>query len=113
MCARYFTWDAAHFPHPKEMQAGLAEHGRKLVTIIDPHIKKDDNYYVYKEATSQGYLTKNKDGADFEGYGLRPPPLPFPFPTPLPLSPVPAWGLPKSRVHRLRATQLQQHRFGE
>ena len=64
---RYFTWDAAHFPHPKEMQAGLAEHGRKLVTIIDPHIKKDDNYYVYKEATAQGYLTKNKDGADFDG----------------------------------------------
>ncbi len=66
MC-RYFTWDKAHFPTPKVMQAGLEEHGRKLVTIIDPHIKKDDNYYVYKEAREKGYLTKTKDGGDFDG----------------------------------------------
>ena len=50
------------------MQAGLDAHGRKLVTIIDPHIKKDDNYYVYKEARDLGYLTKNKEGNDFDGY---------------------------------------------
>lgn len=50
------------------MQASLAVHGRKLVTIIDPHIKKDDNYYVYKEAVEKGYLTKDKDGKDYDGY---------------------------------------------
>ena len=65
--ARYFTWDAAHFPHPKEMQAGLAAHGRKLVTIVDPHIKKDPDYYIFREAQAGGYLTKTKDGNDYDG----------------------------------------------
>ena len=55
------------------MQANLEAHGRKLVTIIDPHIKKDDNYYVYKEAKEKGYLTKTKDGADFDGYATTEP----------------------------------------
>lgn len=32
--------------------------GRKMVTIIDPHIKKDDNYHVYKEAKELGYFIK-------------------------------------------------------
>lgn len=49
------------------MQAGLDAHGRKLVTIIDPHIKKDDNYYVFKQAKELGYYTKNKDGNDYDG----------------------------------------------
>ena len=39
-----------------------------MVTIIDPHIKKDDNYFVHKEATEKGYYVKNKDGADYEGW---------------------------------------------
>ncbi|KAI1725884.1 glycosyl hydrolases family 31 domain-containing protein [Ditylenchus destructor] len=50
---RYFTWDP----------------GRKMVTVIDPHIKKDDNYYVYKEANDQGLFVKTSDGeTDFEGH---------------------------------------------
>ena len=64
---RYFTWDKMHFPTPIQMQERLDAHGRKLVTIIDPHIKKDDNYYVYKEAKDQGLFTKDKDGNDFDG----------------------------------------------
>ena len=70
LAVRYFTWDKNAFPHPKEMQAGLAAHGRKLVTIVDPHIKKDPDYYIYSEAQKLGYLTKNKDGNDFDGCGL-------------------------------------------
>ena len=26
----------------------IVEDGRKLVVIIDPHIKKDEQYFVYK-----------------------------------------------------------------
>lgn len=29
-----------------------------MVTIIDPHIKKDDNYHVYKDARDRGYFVK-------------------------------------------------------
>ena len=50
------------------MQAGLSAHGRKLVTIIDPHIKRDEGYYIYKEAMEKGYLTKDRDGKDYDGY---------------------------------------------
>ena len=64
---RYFTWDKAHFPTPEKMQGLLADTGRKLVAIIDPHIKQDDHYYVYTEAKRLGHLVKNKDGNDFDG----------------------------------------------
>ena len=48
MPVRYFTWDAAKFPNSVEMQNKLAAKGRKMVTIIDPHIKRDGNYHIHK-----------------------------------------------------------------
>ena len=41
---KYFTWDARKLPDSIAMTEGLAAHGRKLVTIVDPHIKKDSSY---------------------------------------------------------------------
>ena len=41
---RYFTWDSGFFPNPAAMQQRLADKGRKMVTIIDPHIKVDDGF---------------------------------------------------------------------
>jgi alpha 1,3-glucosidase len=38
-----------------------------MVTISDPHIKKDNGYQVYSEAKSRGYFVKTKDGTDYEG----------------------------------------------
>ena len=52
------------------MQAQLTAKQRKLVTIVDPHIKKDSNYYIYKEAEAGHYLTKNKDGNTYDGVSL-------------------------------------------
>ena len=46
----------------------LAAKGRKMVTIIDPHIKRDDNYFVHKEGRDQGFYIKNKDGNDYDGW---------------------------------------------
>jgi alpha 1,3-glucosidase len=37
---KYFTWDPTHFPTPKNMLDHVEAKGRKMVTIIDPHIKK-------------------------------------------------------------------------
>jgi hypothetical protein len=39
-----------------------------MVTIVDPHLKRDENYYIHKEATSKGLYVKNKDGTDFDGW---------------------------------------------
>lgn len=61
-------WDKSYFPTPLEMQRNITRHGRKMVTIIDPHLKRDENYYIHKEASSKGLYVKNKDGGDFDGW---------------------------------------------
>merc|ERR1712072_386102 len=50
------------------MQAKLAERNRKMVTIIDPHIKRESGYPVHDEATSHDFYIKNKDGNTYEGH---------------------------------------------
>ncbi|CAN0349014.1 unnamed protein product, partial [Hapterophycus canaliculatus] len=40
----------------------VAAHGRRTVTIVDPHIKRDSNYAVHKEATAKGLYIKDKEG---------------------------------------------------
>lgn len=49
------------------MQANLSATNRRLVTIIDPHIKVENGYFVYDEALANDYFTKNPDGSVFEG----------------------------------------------
>mmetsp|Transcript_30849 Transcript_30849/g.69275 ORF Transcript_30849/g.69275 Transcript_30849/m.69275 type:complete len:938 (-) Transcript_30849:398-3211(-) len=65
---RYFTWDKNLFPNPIAMQESLSREGRRMVTIIDPHLKRDDSYYIHSEATAKGLYVKNKDGGDYDGW---------------------------------------------
>jgi len=66
---RYFTWDNNLFPNPTSMQEKLMSQGRRMVTIVDPHVKRDDAYYIHKEATAKGLYVKDKDGKkDFDGW---------------------------------------------
>uniref|UniRef100_A0A8C4ESV7 Glucosidase II alpha subunit b n=2 Tax=Dicentrarchus labrax TaxID=13489 RepID=A0A8C4ESV7_DICLA len=65
---RYFTWDPHKFATPKEMLQGLVDKKRKMVAIVDPHIKVDSNYKIHNEIRSRGYYIKNKDGGDYEGW---------------------------------------------
>ncbi|CAJ0584774.1 unnamed protein product, partial [Mesorhabditis spiculigera] len=66
---KYFTWHPDKFPTPRSMIDGVAAKGRKMVTIIDPHIKRDDNYRVNKDAKDLGLFVKRADGTtDFEGH---------------------------------------------
>ncbi|CAI4225659.1 unnamed protein product [Auanema sp. JU1783] len=65
---RYFTWDKEKFPEPEKMIDELSKKGRKLVTIVDPHIRRDLNYSVYKNAKKNSFFIKNADGETiFEG----------------------------------------------
>jgi alpha 1,3-glucosidase len=48
----------------------LTAKGRKLVAIVDPHIKRDNNYFLHNEAESNDYYVKTKDGKVFEGKQL-------------------------------------------
>eukprot|EP00035_Acanthoeca_spectabilis_P021200 m.436923 g.436923 ORF g.436923 m.436923 type:complete len:902 (-) comp18037_c0_seq1:24-2729(-) len=65
---RYMTWNSAKFPDPKSMQEYVARTGRKMVNIVDPHIKRVDGYHIHTEATSLGYYIDNKDGNDYDGW---------------------------------------------
>lgn len=65
---RYFTWDHHQFPNPESMQQKIEAQGRKMVTIVDPHIKRDNRYYIHKQAESKKLYIKDKDGKDFDGW---------------------------------------------
>lgn len=49
------------------MQETLDIQDRKLVTIIDPHIKISETYKVHIEASKGDFYVKNKDGNSFRG----------------------------------------------
>jgi alpha 1,3-glucosidase len=39
-----------------------------MVAIIDPHVKKTDNYRIYTDAKDLDILIKKADGSNFEGW---------------------------------------------
>jgi alpha 1,3-glucosidase len=65
---KYFTWDALTFDDPENMHKQVAKSDRKMVTIIDPHIKNTDNYPVVEQLKKQGLAVKNKDGNIYDGW---------------------------------------------
>uniref|UniRef100_A0AAR2JC93 Neutral alpha-glucosidase AB n=1 Tax=Pygocentrus nattereri TaxID=42514 RepID=A0AAR2JC93_PYGNA len=65
---RYFTWDPEKFPQPKEMLHGIKDKRRKMVAIVDPHIKVDSGYKIHSEIRARDLYVKNKDGGDYEGW---------------------------------------------
>lgn len=65
---KYFTWDPLTFPNPKGMQEKLDASKRKLVVLIDPHIKNKNDYYVSQELNSKGLAVQNKDGEVYDGW---------------------------------------------
>ena len=65
---KYFTWDPLTFPNPIKMQKQLDSHGRKLVAIIDPHIKNEADYKVVDELKSKSLAVKNKENNIYEGW---------------------------------------------
>lgn len=65
---KYFTWDPHTFDDPVDMGNQLEERERKLVVIIDPHIKNEGGYHVVDEMKSKDLAVKNKEGNIYEGW---------------------------------------------
>ena len=65
---RVFTWDEERFPDPKKLTDDLAKDGFKVVTIVDPGVKVDEEYAVYQEGVAGDYFIKNPDGSIHEGH---------------------------------------------
>ena len=59
---RYMTWDAGKFPTPRRMIEDVASRGRKMVTIVDPHVKKDDGYPIFKEGKARTFTSRRRTG---------------------------------------------------
>ncbi len=64
---RCFTWSKEYFPEPKRMVKELADDGFKTVVIIDPGIKIDMEYDVFKEGLEKDYFCKRADGPYMKG----------------------------------------------
>ena len=60
---RVFTWDKTRFPNPAKMIADLNADGFKTVLIIDPGIKRDENYSTYTDGLKNDIYVKNPDGS--------------------------------------------------
>lgn len=65
---RCFTWNKKYFPDPKRMIRELKDDGFQTVVIIDPGIKVDENYYIYKEAKEKNYFCRRCDDYFMEGH---------------------------------------------
>lgn len=61
---RVFTWDKNRFSNPPKLISDLRKDGFQTVLIIDPGIKVDQNYAVYKDGQKNGIFVKNPDGTE-------------------------------------------------
>jgi alpha-glucosidase len=62
---RVFTWDNKKFNDPKQTLTMLKDRGYKVVTIIDPGVKKDKGYKIYDEGIKNNYFATDKDGIPY------------------------------------------------
>lgn len=64
---RVFTFDQQRFPEPKQMIDELHRMGFRIVPIVDPGVKKDEQYTVYREGISRDLFCKKIEGQWFFG----------------------------------------------
>ncbi|HID91428.1 TPA: DUF4968 domain-containing protein, partial [Candidatus Bathyarchaeota archaeon] len=64
---RAFTWDRQRFPDPEGLLSELHERGFKVVTIIDPGVKADGSYRVYREGLLNDSFCKYDTGETYHG----------------------------------------------
>src|SRR5438128_9086912 len=62
---RDFTWNPDSFPHPEQMTSNLHAQGMHLVTIVDPGVKIDEDYFVYQQGMEHDYFCRYQNGELF------------------------------------------------
>lgn len=50
------------------MVNNLTAKGRKLVTIVDPHMKRDSSFFFHQHCEQNDFYVKDKDGKIYEGW---------------------------------------------
>jgi alpha-glucosidase len=65
---RIFTFDKNTFPEPKKLNDDLHEMGFHSVWMIDPGVKKEENYFVYDSGTEGNHwVMDNKNSEPYTG----------------------------------------------
>ena len=64
---RVFTWDLDRFPDPPALLADLEADGFRSVVIIDPGVKADERYEVYRDGLGRDAYVKYPDGSEVRG----------------------------------------------
>ena len=62
---RVFTWHPKRFPDPRALCAELAAQGLRIVTIVDPGVKVDPAYAVYRDGLAHDVFCRRDDGERF------------------------------------------------
>ena len=62
---RVFTWDKSSFKNPKKMIEKLNTMGFKVVTIIDPGIKKEVGYKIYDEGSRFKFFALDENDKEY------------------------------------------------
>jgi alpha-glucosidase (family GH31 glycosyl hydrolase) len=55
---RVFTFDGKYLPKPRKTVAALLKRGFRVVPILDPGVKRDEDYPVYIDGKAQNILVK-------------------------------------------------------
>lgn len=64
---RVFTFDRDRFPDPKTMVGQLKNRGVRIVPIVDPGVKQDPLYPVYRDGIANDVFCKTAEGELFIG----------------------------------------------
>lgn len=64
---RCFTFDPNRFPDPKQLNDDLHADGFKTVWMIDPGIKVEPDYFVYKSGHEGNHFLLTPDGKEYHG----------------------------------------------
>ena len=59
---KVFTWNRDSFSEPERMIEDLGRQGMKIVTIVDPGVKKEEGYSVFDEGVEKKYFATDGQG---------------------------------------------------
>lgn len=64
---RIFTLDKKNFPNLRAASERMNKNGTKLVAILDPGVKWDKDFKIYREGIENGYFIKDSEGNIIKG----------------------------------------------
>ncbi len=64
---RVFTFSPRHFQDPAQLMSDLRKDGFKVVTIVDPGVKIDSSYRVYRQGRRRRVFIRRPDGKVYKG----------------------------------------------